>query len=208
MANAIAQLKADHVRMKGIFERMLATTERGAATREALLRELERESKIHAQVEEEVFYPAFKEAAEARPDRHIFFKATESHHAFDVVLVELMGTDAAGEEFLAKTELLRDVTLNHMREEEREMFTRARVLLSADELADVGDRMDERRASLVAQWDNALLRPLKKVQGVVQAMLPSSVKNAKATALQKTASRGRSGNGRRRVSAGRPLRRA
>ncbi len=206
MANAIAQLKADHVRMRALFHRMMATTPQGGKTRERLLADLERESKIHAQVEEEVFYPAFKEAASARPDRHLFFKATESHHAFDVVLAELKRADAGSEMFLAKAELLRDLTLTHMKEEEAEMFARARVLLSAAELAEVGRRMDERREALVAQWGSPVMRPLKKVQGAIQAMLPSAAKNAKAAAIQKAMPR-RGGNG-RRASSGAAMRRA
>jgi hypothetical protein len=185
LANAIAQLKADHVRMRALFDRLVTTTGRGEKTARFLLSELERESKIHAQIEEEVFYPAFKEAARARADRHLFFKATESHHAYDVVLAELLAAKAGSEVFRAKAELLQDMTLNHMREEEGEMFARARVLIGAPELAELGRRMDERRETLEAQWASPLTRPLKKMQGMLQAALPSTVKNAKARAVQK-----------------------
>ena len=203
MANAIAQLKADHVKMRALFDELLGTTERGEKARERLLAEIERESKIHAQVEEEVFYPAFKEAATDRPDRHLFYKATESHHAFDVVLAELMGVGADEEAFLAKAEVLGDLTLSHMTEEERDMFARARQLFTAQELARLGAKMDERRRTLVAQWDNPVTRPMKRMQGMVQALLPSRVKNAKAGLLQKAASpRKRAGNGGRASSSG------
>ena len=203
MGNAIAQLKADHVRMRALFEELLGTTERSGKAREKLLEALVRETKIHAQVEEEVFYPAFKEAAHARPDRHLFYKATESHHAADVVIAELMGVGAAEEHFLAKAELLRDMVLSHMKEEEQEMFARARQLFTGQELARLGATMDERRATLVAQWSNPVTRPLKKVQGLVQAMLPSRVKNAKASLLQKATSPKDRGNG-KRAAATRP----
>jgi hypothetical protein len=196
MGNAIAQLKADHVRMRALFDELLGTSERGGKAREKLLEQLVRETKIHAQVEEEVFYPAFKEGAEARPDRHLFYKATESHHAADVVIAELMGVGAGEEHFLAKAELLRDMVLTHMKEEEQDMFARARQLFTGQQLARLGAAMDERRATLAAQWDNPVTRPMKKVQGLVQALLPSRVKNAKAGVLGKAA-RTRSGNGKR-----------
>jgi hypothetical protein len=185
LANAIAQLKADHVRMRALFDRLVTTTARGEKTGRFLLAELERESRIHAQIEEEVFYPAFEEAARTAADRHLFFKATESHHAYDVVFAELKSAKAGSEVFRAKAELLQELTLGHMREEEGPMFTRARAILPAAELAELGRRMDERRETLNAQWSSPLLKPLKKVQGVLQAAMPSSVKNAKARAMQK-----------------------
>lgn len=206
MANAIAQLKADHVRMRALFGRLLARTPLGEKARGRLLAALERETKIHAQVEEEVFYPAFKEAASARPDRHLFFKSTESHHAADVVLAQLKAATPGSEVFMARAELLQDMILSHMKEEEGEMFARARAIMPAADLAEVGRLMDERRATLVAQWNSGLMRPLKKVQGALQAMLPTTVKNAKAAAIGKTMARKRGGNGRR--SSSQALRRA
>jgi hypothetical protein len=207
MANAIAQLKADHVRMRALFGRLLTNTPLSEKARGRILADLERETKIHAQVEEEVFYPAFKEAASARPDRHLFFKSTESHHAADVVLAQLKAATPGSEVFMARAELLQELVLTHMKEEEGEMFLRARAIMPAAELAEVGRLMDERRATLVAQWKSPLMRPLKKVQGALQAMLPTSVKNAKAAAIGKALPSKRAGNG-RRFSAGQPLRRA
>jgi hypothetical protein len=63
------------------------------------------------------------------------------------------------------------------------MFTQARELFDDDQLRELGEMMEERRASIEAMWSNPLLRPAKKIQGVVHKMLPTKVKTAKATAV-------------------------
>jgi hypothetical protein len=45
--------------------------------------------------------------------------------------------------------------------------------------------MKQRKETIEMMWDNPVLRPVKKVQGVVHKMLPTKVKNAKANAIAK-----------------------
>jgi len=69
--DAIALLKEDHVKVRGLLDELEKTTEKAKSRREELLQEIERELKIHTTIEEQIFYPAFREAAEKKDDRKL-----------------------------------------------------------------------------------------------------------------------------------------
>lgn len=146
--DAIALLKEDHKRMKELLKKLDETTERGVATRKKLLDQIVMEKKAHTTIEEEIFYPAFKEAAEKKDDEEMFFEALEEHHVVDLILPELKNTDPSTPEFGAKATVLKELIEHHADEEEKEMFPRARKLLSKDELVDLGARMEARKKAL------------------------------------------------------------
>jgi hemerythrin superfamily protein len=144
--DAIALLKADHKKVRGLlgdFETAKATTRR-----KELLETIERELKIHTTIEEEIFYPAFREAAENKDDKKLYFEAIEEHHVVDAVLGELSEAEPASEQFSAKAKVLKDLVEHHAAEEETEMFPRARKLMGRDKLVELGERLAEAKLSL------------------------------------------------------------
>lgn len=78
----------------------------------------------------------------------MFYEATEEHHVVDLVLPELKKTDPSSPVFGAKATVLKELIEHHADEEEKEMFPRARKLLSKDELVDLGARMEKRKKAL------------------------------------------------------------
>ena len=60
--DAIALLKADHRKVEGLFEKFEAA--RGSQRKAALAKEICTELMVHCTIEEEIFYPACKEAVE------------------------------------------------------------------------------------------------------------------------------------------------
>ena len=180
MPNAITSLKADHTKVRKMLRELEATTERAVKTRESLLRDIEQELKIHSKLEEELFYPAFKQAAEKRDDRQMFYEATEEHHVVDMVLPELKFTSPKSEQFGAKAKVLKELVEHHIREEENEMFAKARQLMSSQELLELGEKIEARRETMIAMWENPVTGTIKRVQSVVEKVMPTSLKNAKA----------------------------
>src|SRR5687768_18541389 len=89
MPNAITMLKSDHATVKRLLRELSETTERAVKQREQLVNQIERELKTHAQAEEEIFYPAFKAAAEKSDVVDLFYEAAEEHHVVDMVLPAL-----------------------------------------------------------------------------------------------------------------------
>ncbi len=98
--NAIELLKADHDKVRGLFEQLTNTTSRAEKTRMQLLEKIRLELDVHTQIEEEIFYPAFREAAENSEDKEMIFEALEEHRAAgELVLPDLMETEVASDQF-------------------------------------------------------------------------------------------------------------
>lgn len=185
MPNAITMLKSDHATVKRLLRELSETSEKAVKQRESLVEQIEREIKMHAQMEEEVFYPAFKAVTRGSEAEEHFYEAAEEHHIVDMVLPALKAANPKSHEFRAKAKVLKDLVEHHIREEEGEMFQEARARFSEEQLRELGDLMQARKASIEAMWDNPLLRPVKKLQSVAHKMLPTKVKTAKATAIAK-----------------------
>jgi hemerythrin superfamily protein len=185
MPNALTMLKSDHATVKRLMRELNATDERAVKQREQLVAQIEREVKMHAQVEEEVFYPAFKAATRNTDAEDLFYEAAEEHHIVDMVLPALKAANPKSHEFTAKAKVLQDLLEHHIKEEEGPMFQQARALFSEDQLRELGDLMQARKDSVEAMWNNPLLRPVKKLQSVAHKMMPTKVKTAKAAAIGK-----------------------
>lgn len=183
MPNAITMLKADHATVKRLLRELDESGERATKQRERLLADIEREVKIHSQLEEELFYPTFKKCAEKSEAEDLFYEATEEHHVVDMVLPELKATSPKTPEFAAKAKVLRELIEHHVREEEGEMFPQARRLMSDEQLRALGDAMRKRKETLQTMWSNPVLKPVKKLQSAVHKVMPTKVKNAKANAI-------------------------
>ena len=193
MPNAITMLKSDHALVKRLLRELNeieGQSKTANAKRERLVADIERELKTHAQIEEEVFYPVFKAAAERQRtgDEELFYEAAEEHHLVDMVLPAIKAARTSSPEFAAKCRVLKDLVEHHVREEEGQMFQSARQLFDDDQLREIGELMQARKDSIQAMWESPLLRPVKKAQSIAQKFLPTKVKTAKATAIGKAIS--------------------
>ncbi len=137
--NAFELMKQDHKKVSGIFEKLEPTTERGVKTREELFAQLNQELSIHARVEEEIFYPAIKEAKETRD---ITLEAYEEHNVVKQLLAELDEMPKDDETWGAKLKVLKENVEHHVEEEEGEMFPSAREVLSPEQIEELGTRME------------------------------------------------------------------
>jgi hemerythrin-like domain-containing protein len=134
--------------VRQLLRRLENTTDRATAQRKDLLSEIENEVKVHTTVEEEIFYPAFKKVVRSKSDKEIYFEAIEEHHMVDLVIPEIKSTDAAAEQFGAKAKVLKDLIEHHAKEEEAEMFPKARKVMSPDELVELGKQIHSRKQDL------------------------------------------------------------
>ena len=149
--DAIALLKADHKKVKGLLGQLEKSTEKAAARRTRLLSQIEMELTVHTTIEEEIFYPAYKDSVRSKDDRKLYFEANEEHHVVKGVLPEIGATDPATEVFGAKAKVLKELVEHHADEEEKEMFKSARKAMSPAELRDLGARMAARKAELTGK---------------------------------------------------------
>jgi hemerythrin superfamily protein len=125
--NAIAFLKADHRKINDLFKTYAITQDR--AMKQRLAQDIFVALDIHTQLEDELFHPAFAEAADT-PGKILVDNARQDHRMIADVIAALQALHDA--EFDAKfSELMEDVQ-NHVLEEEAEMFPQAEALLHAD----------------------------------------------------------------------------
>jgi iron-sulfur cluster repair protein YtfE (RIC family) len=138
--DAFTLLKADHKKVAGLMDKIEDTTERAIKTREELFTELKTELDIHAQIEETILYPVLEKAKETH---EISLEAYEEHKVVKQLLSELASEPKDAEEWTAKFTVLKENVEHHVEEEEGEMFKKARRVLSEEEIAELGTRLEE-----------------------------------------------------------------
>ncbi|MEA2343655.1 MAG: hypothetical protein QOF63_1824 [Thermoanaerobaculia bacterium] len=148
--DAIALLKEDHKKVKGLFADLEKSSMRGGPRAQKLVAQIDKELTIHTTIEEEIFYPAFRDAVRSKDDKKMYYEAKEEHHVVKLVLPEVKEGGMAVEEFAAKCKVLKELVEHHADEEEKEMFPEARKALSRPELQELGDRMAARKKELGA----------------------------------------------------------
>jgi hemerythrin-like domain-containing protein len=139
--NALRLLKEDHDRVKALFERFERT--RGDQQKEKLAETICEELKVHAQLEEEIFYPAVREEIE---DDDLMAEAEVEHTSAKELIAKIEASSPSDEKFDALVTVLGEYVKHHIKEEESEMFKKVRQ--SELDLAGLGDRMKERKRSL------------------------------------------------------------
>lgn len=142
--DAIALLEADHAAVSQLFAEYEKT--RSGANRKALVAEICTALSVHAQIEEELFYPAVKAALK---DRLMVPEATVEHASVKNLIVQLEGVEPDGEMYDAKVKVLSEYVKHHVKEEHEEMFTKAKA--SSIDLVELGARMAARKDELLAQ---------------------------------------------------------
>ncbi|WP_129972595.1 MULTISPECIES: hemerythrin domain-containing protein [unclassified Pseudomonas] len=146
--NAIDLLKTDHEKVKGILNQLSESTDRALKKRAELLDKLELEISIHTQLEEQILYPAFKEAGGKEQDE-MYYEAKEEHRTVDsLVLPDLKSTDPSTPEFAGRVKVVKELLEHHIEEEETEMFPQAKKLLGNTKLEELGKEMEVMKASL------------------------------------------------------------
>lgn len=148
--NALDLLKEDHTKVRKLLEELVSTS--GEKTRERLLGQIANEIEIHTEIEEEIFYPAFRDAAKKKEQKKLYYEAIEEHRAVgEMVLPDLKETDASTMEFGGRAKVLREMVIHHIEEEEKELFPLVKKLCSKEELQELGERLEERKKELLRE---------------------------------------------------------
>ena len=142
--DALALLKADHEAVSLLFAEFEKT--RSVTNKKALVAEICTALSVHARIEEEIFYPAFKAALN---DKLLVPEATVEHAGVKGLVAQLEGVEPDGELFDAKVKVLSEYVKHHVKEEQNEMFVKAKA--SSLDLVELGARMAARKHDLLAQ---------------------------------------------------------
>lgn len=131
-------LKHDHETVSKLFKRIEAASGRVKLIR---FRKLKTELELHTHIEEKIFYPALKNPEESRD---ITLEAYEEHKVVKDLLSQLDGARAS-DQWDAKFTVLKENVEHHVEEEEGELFSKAREVLSAEKLETLGNKMAEEK---------------------------------------------------------------
>jgi hemerythrin superfamily protein len=172
--DAITLLTADHAKVKKLFKEFESLKEDdGADTdRSALVIQICTELKVHAEIEEEIFYPAVRKAIE---DGDLMDEAVVEHAGAKELIAQLEDMSPDDELYDAKVTVLAEQIQHHVKEEEGEMFPKARKAKVDGEA--LGAQMTERKAELMAELESDDEAPKAKPRAATH-----SAANAKAPA--------------------------
>ncbi|MGE5369179.1 MAG: hemerythrin domain-containing protein [Chloroflexota bacterium] len=163
--DAIEMLKADHRRVEGLFDKYQQARRR--AEKSKLAQQICLELTIHAQLEEEIFYPACREHV----DDPLLDEAQVEHDTAKILITEIaMGSPTADPFFDAKVKVLGEYVRHHVEEEEKSAESIfAKAIEGGVDTAALGRRLMARREELMEQFDEELLLPQPKALHVTLA---------------------------------------
>ena len=144
--DAIALLKEDHRKVKDLFEQF--DKAKNPSQKERIAKEALKELKIHTAIEEELFYPAVREALEQeREEEEVVIEAAEEHRVAKTIIEALEQMSADDEDYEAKFTVLAENVRHHIKEEEGKLFREGK---SADvDFKELGERLMERKEQLM-----------------------------------------------------------
>lgn len=151
--DAIALLKADHRKVRDLFEKFESARSR---SKQAIAEEICKELKIHTVIEEEIFYPALRGKVEETTLNEAFVE----HDGAKVLVNDIMAGGPDDEFYDAKIKVLSEEIRHHVREEEKPregMFAQARE--AGVDLVALRDQLAERKQELLDKAEGSQLPP-------------------------------------------------
>jgi hemerythrin superfamily protein len=146
--DAIAMLTADHKKVKALFKEFEKLKEDDASANEktALVKQICDALTVHAEIEEEIFYPAVRAAID---DEDLMDEALVEHAGAKDLISQLKEMSSDDELYDAKVTVLGEQINHHVQEEEGDMFVKAKK--AKVDTAALGAEMAERKQILIAK---------------------------------------------------------
>ena len=146
--DATVLLMRDHTEVSKLFKRYKALAESKAegSERQALAEHICDMLTVHATVEEEIFYPA---AREAHVDSDLLDEAEVEHASAKDLIAQIRAMGPADALYDAKVTVLGEYIDHHVKEERTEMFPKARAARKLDLIA-IRDQLEARKEELMA----------------------------------------------------------
>ena len=143
--DAIALLKADHRKVEDLFEKFESASK--SDQKRKLAEQICNELKVHATIEEELFYPALRGAI----DDDLLDEAYVEHDGAKVLINDILASAPDAEFYDAKVTVLSEDIKHHVKEEEQRggMFSQAKD--SSVDLVALGEQMMARKLELMPQ---------------------------------------------------------
>jgi hemerythrin-like domain-containing protein len=149
-ADAIDLLKQDHDKVQKAFKQFEKTDREDADACTELVRTVCEDLRIHTTLEEEIFYPAARDAID---DDDIMNEASVEHETAKMLIEQLENMQADDPNYHATFTVLGEYVRHHIEEEEGEMFPQVRK--SDLDLEALAEQMRARKEELVGEAEQA-----------------------------------------------------
>lgn len=147
-------LSADHREVESLFAQFEKAS--GAAAKEKLVRKICTELKVHAQIEEEIYYPAIR----GKVEEDALDEAYVEHDSAKLLINELVAATPDESYYDAKVKVLKELIEHHVEEEEKQRENLFQQTRAADvDLKALGARLAARKEELLAQAEGEGLPP-------------------------------------------------
>ena len=144
--DAFQLLKKDHQKVRDLFEELAEIEASDTKNRKLVFDQIKHETEIHAQLEEEIFYPALADESETA---ELIEEAYKEHKEVKRTLQKLDKMDKNTEEWAELCSTLQETVELHVEEEENEIFKRAKEILTAEGLRELGKQLQLRKEELL-----------------------------------------------------------
>jgi hemerythrin superfamily protein len=148
---AVDLLKADHEKVEKAFKEFEKMDRSDTEACRELVSSVCEDLKVHTTLEEEIFYPALREAIE---DEDILNEAAVEHETAKMLIEQLENMEPDDPNYFATFTVLGEYVMHHVKEEEGEMFPQAKKAKDLD-LQELGERMRARKEELTAETAKA-----------------------------------------------------
>jgi hemerythrin superfamily protein len=149
--DALQLLKEDHDKVKEAFKQFEKMDRSDVATCRELVASVCADLRIHTMLEEEIVYPAVREAID---DGDLMDEANVEHESAETLIGQLEAMEPEDPKYFATFTVLGEYVNHHVEEEEGEMFAQAKKAKSLD-LAALGEQMMARKEELTAEMEEA-----------------------------------------------------
>ena len=151
--DACSLLDTDHKNVKKLFTAYdeLAHSRAASATEKKrdLAMQICMELQVHTQLEEEIFYPALREAIK---EVDLLDEAEVEHASAKELIAQIQDATEVDEKFDAKVKVLGEYIDHHVKEERNEIFVKARAARGLDLVA-MREQLAQRKEELVAEME-------------------------------------------------------
>lgn len=146
--DAVRLLKADHAEVKKLFDQYekLAEKDGRATERQKLAQQICMMLTVHAQIEEEIFYPAARELLD---EQDLVDEAAVEHASAKDLIAQIESMSPEDDLYDAKVTVLGEYIQHHVKEEEKELFPKVRK--AGLDMKDVGQQLQQRKDKLMAE---------------------------------------------------------
>lgn len=173
--DAIELLKSDHEKVLQLFSKFEKTKDKEAEdVKRDLVEHVCSQLTIHAQIEEELFYPALRDVLD---DQDLLDEAMVEHDMAKQLIADLESMEPDEDLYDAKFTVLGEYVKHHIEEEEKEIFTKAKK--AGLDMATLGADMRDRKHELMEELGMEIEDEEAQVGGLLQSKSKTEKKSAR-----------------------------